>query len=170
MLLEEHAILWSDARRGCKRMTRAAASLVGSVVAERYRIDRLLGEGGMGSVYRAQHVHMQKTFASKIMHHQMTAIEGAVKRFEREAIAAARIEDPNVATAIDFGELDEGSFYFVLEYLPGQSLAKLLAARRPLPVARSLLIARQIAAALGAAHAVGIVHRDLKPDNVMLIE
>jgi len=151
-------------------MTRSPASLVGTIVAERYRIDGLLGEGGMGAVYRAQHIHMQKAFAIKIMHHQMTAIEGSVKRFERESIAAARIEHPNVAAAIDFGQLDEGSFYFVLEYLPGQTLAKLLASRRALPLGRALFIARQVAAALGAAHAVGIVHRDLKPDNVMLIE
>ncbi len=146
-----------------------SGSLIGTVVAERYRIEQLLGQGGMGTVYRAQHVRMQKTVAIKILHQQMTTVEEVVKRFEREAIAASRISHPNVAAASDFGHLDNGSLYLVLEYVAGHGLSKLLA-KRALPVERAAFIASQIAAALAAAHAVGIVHRDLKPDNVMLIE
>jgi serine/threonine-protein kinase len=144
--------------------------LVGTVLADRYRIEELLGRGGMGAVYRAQQIHMRKTFAIKVLHQQMTSVEEVVKRFEREAVAAARIEHPNVAAATDFGRLEDRSFYLVLEYVPGKSLAQLLKLERRLSVPRALFIARQIAGALAAAHAVNIVHRDLKPDNVMLIE
>jgi serine/threonine-protein kinase len=88
---------------------------------------------------------------------------------EREAVAAARIEHPNVATAKDFGRLDNGSFYLVLEYIEGKSLREVLE-QGPLRPDVALHIARQIASGLDAAHAAGIVHRDLKPDNVMLIQ
>src|SRR5262245_59706205 len=115
-------------------MRRQASPRVGTVVADRYRIDRLLGEGGMGAVYSAQHVHMRRTVAIKILHPPMIAVEEAVKRFEREAIAAARIDHTNVASGIDFGRLDHGSFYFVMEYLEGKTLAKLLQKRGKLPV------------------------------------
>jgi len=146
----------------------AEASLVGTVLAGRYRIERLLGSGGMGSVYRAEHVLMRKACAVKVLHREMTQVKEVVARFEREAVAAARIEHPNVATATDFGQLENGSFYLVLEFIEGRSLGKLIA-EGPLPEERALLITRQIVDALAAAHGAGIVHRDLKPDNVMLI-
>jgi serine/threonine-protein kinase len=144
--------------------------LVGTLLAERYRVDALLGHGGMGAVYRAEHIHMRKVFAVKVLHRQMTVVEEAVRRFEREAIAAGRIEHPNVAAATDFGQLPDGAFYLVLEYVAGRNLRELLEEEGALEPARALAIARQIAQALGAAHAHGVVHRDLKPDNVMLIE
>ena len=147
----------------------AGESLVGTVLAGRYRIERLLGAGGMGSVYRAEHVLMRKACAVKVLHREMTQVKEVVARFEREAVAAARIEHPNVATATDFGQLDNGSFYLVLEFIEGKSLSQLIAADGALSEERSLLITRQIADALSAAHAAGIVHRDLKPDNVMLV-
>jgi eukaryotic-like serine/threonine-protein kinase len=140
----------------------------GTVVAGRYRVLGLIGTGGMGAVYRAEHVHMRKTVALKLLHPELLRVDEVVQRFEREAIAAARIAHPNVVAASDFGKLDDGSFYLVLEYVDGTSLRELLA-RGPLPVARALNIARQTTLALGAAHAAGIVHRDLKPDNVMLV-
>ena len=83
-------------------------SLVGTVLAGRYRIERLLGSGGMGSVYRAEHVLMRKACAVKVLHREMTQVKEVVARFEREAVAAARIEHPNVATATDFGQLENG--------------------------------------------------------------
>jgi serine/threonine-protein kinase len=104
-----------------------------------------------------------------VLHKQLTHLDEVVARFEREAIAAANIGNPHVATATDFGRLDDGSFYLVLEYLSGKSLASLLK-EGPLPTERALGIALQICRALEAAHAAGIVHRDLKPDNVMLID
>jgi eukaryotic-like serine/threonine-protein kinase len=140
----------------------------GTVVAGRYRVERLLGTGGMGAVYRAEHVHMRKTVALKVLHRELASVNEVVARFEREAIAAARIEHPNVVAASDFGKLEDGSFYLALEYVDGKSLRQLLA-EGPLPTERVVEIARQTALALSAAHAADIVHRDLKPDNVMLL-
>lgn len=144
------------------------AALVGSVVAERYRVEKLLGEGAMGAVYRAEHVHMQKAVALKVLHQWMSQNPEVVRRFEREAVAAARIEHPNVAGATDFGRLADGSFYLALEFIAGKSLAQLMAEVGPMSPERACKIAAQIASALGAAHGAGIVHRDLKPDNVMM--
>ena len=150
--------------------TSEADPLIGTIIAERYRIDAQLGEGGMGAVYRGEHVHMRKVLAIKVLHREMMEMEEAVKRFEREAVAAARIEHPNVAGATDFGRLADGSFYLVLEYVAGVSLVDTLKQTSVVPTERAVSIAKQIAAALNAAHAQGIVHRDLKPDNVMLLK
>jgi serine/threonine protein kinase len=140
----------------------------GTVLAGRYRVERLLGSGGMGAVYLAEHILMKKAVAVKVLHREMTMHTEVVARFEREAVAAARIDHPNVAAAMDFGRLGDGSFYLALEYVGGNSLRTLID-QGALPVDRVLAIATQIAHALVAAHAAGIVHRDLKPDNVMLI-
>ncbi|MCC6903147.1 MAG: serine/threonine protein kinase [Polyangiaceae bacterium] len=145
-------------------------SLLGEVLAGRYRIDRLLGQGGMGAVFLAEHVHMRKVVAVKVLHREMTYLQEVVARFEREAVAAARIEHAHVAAATDFGRLEDGSFYLVLEYIEGKSLRQMLDEGGPFSTDRALHVALQIADALSAAHAAGIVHRDLKPDNVMLID
>ncbi|MET0793773.1 MAG: serine/threonine-protein kinase [Polyangiaceae bacterium] len=145
-------------------------ALLGTVLAGRYRIEELIGSGGMGAVYRAEHVHMRKAVAVKVLHKEMTAFPEVVARFEREAVAAGRIEHPHVVSASDFGKLEDGSFYLVLEFIEGQSLAKLVARQGALPALRALRIAHEIVQALQAAHNVGIVHRDLKPENVMLVE
>jgi serine/threonine-protein kinase len=129
---------------------------------------RVLGAGGMGVVYLGEHVHMHKPVAIKVLHKHMTAMPEIVARFEREAVAAGRIQHPHVAAATDFGKLEDGAFYLALEYVDGRSLQSLIAGHA-LPVVRALLIARQIAEGLDAAHAAGIVHRDLKPDNVQLV-
>ncbi len=144
-------------------------ALLGTVLADRYRLDVLLGEGGMGRVYAAEHVLMRKRLAVKILHRQLTQVPEVVARFEREAMAAAHIDHPNIAAATDFGKLPDGSVYLVLEFVEGRSLRDEVA-RGPMPAARALHIARQIAAALAAAHALEIVHRDLKPENVMLVQ
>jgi tRNA A-37 threonylcarbamoyl transferase component Bud32 len=146
-----------------------ADPLVGTLLAERYRLVEQLGSGGMGAVYRAEHVHMKKSVAVKILHRHMTTNLEVVARFEREAVAAGRIEHPNVAAATDFGRLADGSFYLVLEYVEGKSLG-LFMDQGPMDVGRALGVTRQIADGLAAAHAAGVIHRDLKPDNVLLFE
>jgi serine/threonine-protein kinase len=144
------------------------ASLVGVTLSARYLIEKLIGEGGMGAVYQAQHTHMRKRVAVKVLHPEMSRMSEVVARFEREAMAAAHIDHPNVAAATDFGKLEDGSFFLVLEYVEGKSLREAIAEGR-LELGRVLHITRQIASALGRAHALGIVHRDLKPENVMLV-
>lgn len=142
---------------------------IGSVIADRYYIHALLGEGGMGRVYTGEHVLMHKRVAIKVLHKELTTLPDVVHRFEREAMAAANIDHPNVAAATDFGHLPDGSVFLVLEYVQGISLRSEIA-DGPFGVVRALHIARQIASALASAHARGIVHRDLKPENVMLVE
>ena len=144
------------------------SSLVGQVISERYRVDAVLGTGGMGAVYRAEHLLMHKRVALKVLHPEMTRVPEVVARFEREAMAAAHIEHPNVASATDFGKLADGSFFLVLEFVEGMSLRDLLE-HGPLEPGRAFHITRQILMALVRAHGLGIVHRDLKPENVMLV-
>ncbi|HEY8039426.1 MAG TPA: serine/threonine-protein kinase [Polyangiaceae bacterium] len=144
-------------------------SLVGVILSGRYFIERLIGEGGMGAVYQAEHTHMRKRLAVKVLHPEMSRLTEVVARFEREAMAAAHIEHPNVAAATDFGKLEDGSFFLVLEYVEGKSLREAINEGR-LELGRALHITRQIAGALARAHALGIVHRDLKPENVMLVK
>lgn len=141
----------------------------GVVLAERYRIDALVGEGGAGRVYAAEHILLRKKVAIKILRADRANVPEMVQRFEREAMAAAHIEHPNIASAIDFGRLADGSVFLALEFVAGRSLRKELR-KGPLALGRALHIARQIASALTGAQALGIVHRDLKPENVMLIE
>ncbi len=145
------------------------ASRLGQVVSGRYRIQELLGEGGMGAVYLAEHTLMRKRVALKLLHPDMSENDEVLARFRREAEAAAHIEHPNVAAATDFGQTEDGAFFLVLEYIEGTSLRQTLFGGA-LPIARALHVARQIALALERAHGAGIVHRDLKPENVMLVK
>src|SRR5688500_474935 len=147
----------------------AADPRLGTVLAERYRLHSLLGEGGMGKVYAAEHVLMKKRLAVKVLHRELTLVPEVVARFEREAMAAANIDHPNVAAATDFGRLADGSVFLVLEFVQGRSLREEIALG-PMAVERALHIARQIGSGLRGAHLHGIVHRDLKPENIMLVE
>lgn len=141
----------------------------GDIVGERYLIHRLVGRGGMGAVYEAEHVHMKKRVALKVLHTQHSLDADIVQRFEREAVLAGRLDHPGVVTASDFGRLPGGAFYLILEFVDGERLAQVIKRTGAMPPARAFHIAVQINAALVAAHSAGIVHRDLKPDNVMLI-
>ena len=147
-----------------------ADSLLGTTLAGKYRIDARLNEGGMGTVYRATHVLMDKTVAIKVLRPTLAADEKIVARFSREARAASRISHPNALTVTDFGEDETGHVFLVMEFLSGQTLKQLIRDEGPLPLQRVVDITRQIADALNAAHAQGVVHRDLKSDNIMLVD
>ncbi|WP_437630500.1 protein kinase domain-containing protein [Sorangium sp. So ce854] len=142
-------------------------ALVGSLISGRYRVHELIGEGGMGAVYRGEQVHLRKQVAIKLLRPLARRMPELVARFEREAVAGAHIRHPNVVAAIDFGQLDDASYFLILEYVAGTPLKEVIAAGRLQP-ARALRVARQIASALEAAHEKGIVHRDVKPQNVLL--
>jgi len=144
--------------------------LIGQVIGGRYQIIDLIGSGGMGAVYRAVHVLMQKVVAIKVLNPEMIEHPEARARFEREAKAAARIAHRNVCTATDFGSTEEGRFFLVMEYMEGESLEAVIARSAPIEPRRVLALADQICQALARAHDLGIVHRDLKPENILLIE
>jgi eukaryotic-like serine/threonine-protein kinase len=146
-----------------------AALAIGDVVADRYRIDAVLGKGGMGIVYRVEHMHLRKPYALKVLLPLWSSMPEVVARFEREAVAAGRIQNPHVAAATDFGRLPSGSFFLVMEHVNGRTLRDALEGGA-FDSRRALHILRGMVSALQAAHAVGIVHRDMKPENVMLIE
>ncbi|MCU0664857.1 MAG: serine/threonine protein kinase [Myxococcota bacterium] len=146
----------------------AAQALVGSVVAGKYRVVRLIGDGGMGAVFEAEHTVLGHRVAIKMMHRSLVANEEAFHRFLREAQACGALEHPNIVAARDFGVDDKENIFIVMELLRGESLGELLERRGPLPLERSVAIALQMLSGLHVAHAAGIVHRDLKPDNVFL--
>lgn len=142
--------------------------LVGRVIDGKYRLEEKLGEGGMGTVYRAKHVLIQNDLAVKILHSPLVADRHAVARFQREATAAARIKHPNAVGVTDFGRTEDEIVYIVMELFVGKSLRDIIEELGPLPIERSITIVRQVCLALDAAHRSGIVHRDIKPDNIVI--
>lgn len=146
-----------------------AEKLLGVVISGRYRVDEILALGGMGVVYRGTHVHMRKRVAIKLLLPETKGLPNLVARFEREAIAGAHIHHPNIASATDFGRLDDGSYFLIQEYVRGITLSHLIK-QGPLAQDRAVRMMRQLALALGAAHKMGVIHRDLKPRNVMVDE
>ena len=144
-------------------------ALIGTVVDGRYRIEAQIGEGGMGVVYKATHVSLNKTLALKLLRGEMAKDPEVVQRFIQEAQAATSIGHENIIDINDFGRIPDGTVYFVMEYLNGMPLNDLIKRGGSIPVAQAVEIIRQIAGALGAAHQRGIVHRDMKPDNVYIV-
>jgi eukaryotic-like serine/threonine-protein kinase len=143
--------------------------LIGQTVSGRYRIEQLLAVGGMAQVYLAEHIHIRKLVAIKVLRPDAEGFRELTARFEREAIAGAHINHPNVAGATDFGYLLDGSAFVAMEFVEGVTLRHLIA-RGPMSPVRAAAITRQIASALQACHELGVVHRDLKPGNVMVTE
>ncbi len=143
--------------------------LIGRVIAERYRILQLLGRGGMGVVYRVEHVHIGKFMAMKLLSGELASDPGTLKRFQREAQAVSKLSHPNTVQIFDFGESAHLA-YLVMEYLPGHNLATVIQREGALPFARVAKIGAQIAASVDEAHRRGIIHRDIKPENVMVLD
>ncbi|MEZ4308574.1 MAG: serine/threonine-protein kinase [Polyangiaceae bacterium] len=141
---------------------------VGQVVAGRYRVERILGRGGMGEVAAVRHLELEETFALKVMTPEAFASQEAVERFIREARTSARLRSMHAVKVVDTGRLSGGAPFLVMEYLAGRDLERELAARGPLPVAEVAAYMIQACDVLSEAHASGIVHRDLKPANLFL--
>jgi serine/threonine-protein kinase len=144
----------------------------GEVLLEKYAVERVLGEGGMGAVLRAQHVLRRVPVALKFIHPKVLAIPGAVERFYNEAVAASRIANEHVVQILDVDRLPSGVPFIVMEFLEGRDLASVLQSEpaHTLAVPRAVHIAIQTLRALSAAHRAGVVHRDMKPSNVFLVD
>jgi eukaryotic-like serine/threonine-protein kinase len=144
--------------------------MIGKTIGDKYEIIDVIGDGGMGSVYKARHKLMKRIVAIKTLHPNLVASAAALKRFQQEAQAASSLNHPNVLAIFDFGLSDQGIPYLVMDYLEGVSLAAVLQESSHLELTRSLDIFMQTCAGLNHAHQKGIVHRDLKPGNIMLID
>lgn len=142
----------------------------GDVVAGKYRVDRIVGYGGMGFVVEAYHLSFEERVAIKLLRKEVIANAEALVRFEREARAAFKIKSEHVARVIDVGRLDSDAPYMVMEFLEGIDLGALLADRRTLPIAEAVDYILQTCEAIAEAHSLGIIHRDLKPENLFLTE
>ena len=141
-------------------------SLVGQVLDNKYRVIKLLGEGGMGEVYAAQHLHIDKRVAVKVLKAEIVSNAEAVQRFKQEAAASSSIKHQNIIGIDDFGSLPDGRFYMYMELLDGTPLDQLI--QQPMTADRLLNILVQSCHGLAAAHAKGIIHRDMKPENIFV--
>jgi serine/threonine-protein kinase len=155
-----------SAAEGSDEAAGPGSTYVGYIIDERYRIEGVLGRGGMGVVYRARHEVIDKLVAIKIL--LPTEDGDVVERFVNEARAATAIGNAHIVDTVDFGALPDGSTYFVMEYIEGRTLAKIIKAEGFIAPARAIGIAKQIAEGMSAVHRAGIVHRDLKPENIFL--
>lgn len=132
-----------------------------------YTLENLIGEGGMGSVYRARHAMLKRPTAVKLLKSSV-ADDTTIARFEREVQLASQLTHPNTIAIYDYGKTEEGVFYYAMEFLDGLNLAQLLKLTSPVPVGRVIFILKQVCESLHEAHQLGLVHRDIKPQNVML--
>jgi len=143
------------------------SELIGEVIGDRYRVDELVGAGGMATVFKAFDQTLERPVAVKVMRREVVAEADQLERFRREARAAAKLSHPHIVTVIDAGE-ENGRPYIVFEYVPGETLKQRIKSQGPLPVTEAVAYAIEVGSALVAAHAAGLVHRDVKPQNVLL--
>ncbi len=162
------AVLTPDPTGGTPRTLATPRSLVGAMIGGKYRLRRVLGRGGMGTVYKAENVTIGRTVAVKVLHHHLADEGVTIARFQREARAAASVGHENIVDVLDMGVEPSGAPYTVMEYVRGKSLAQALREDGRFDPKRAAKIAGQVLSALAAAHGEGIIHRDLKPENVML--
>ena len=147
----------------------SAGDRVGEVLAGRYRVLRRLGAGGMGTVYLAEHVHLGRLTAVKVLCPPLCADDpGAEQRFRQEALLVAKVRHPSVAQVYDFDRLPDGRYVLAMEYVPGDTVAQQLERDGPFPVPEAIRVLRIVADALNHVHWIGILHGDLKPQNIML--
>ena len=141
---------------------------IGSVLDGRYRIDAVLGKGGMGRVYKGEHTGIGRTVAIKVLHTALGGNKEAMQRFQREALASGRLDHPNIVGVSDFGVVEGGGLYLVMEALEGEPLGARIDREKRIPWPEALEIMRGVFAGLRHAHDKGVVHRDIKPDNIFL--
>ncbi|MSP73662.1 MAG: serine/threonine protein kinase [Myxococcales bacterium] len=149
---------------------KAADPMIGKVINGRYEVQSLLGQGGMGAVYKSWQPAVKRTIALKVLLREFSDNETVVKRFHLEAMAASRLRHPNTISVYDFGQSDDGVLYMAMEYLQGESLALALTRGGAMTPKRAVHIMRQVCKSLAEAHKAGIIHRDLKPDNIFLTQ
>jgi serine/threonine-protein kinase len=146
----------------------ASDDYIGKTVARKYRVEALIGEGGMGKVYKATQLVLDKPVVLKVLRQALLSDERTVARFQREAKAASRLNHPNSISILDFGQADDGAMYIAMEYVSGKDLHHILSREWPLPEQRVIRIVGQVLSALSDAHGAGVIHRDLKPENIMI--
>lgn len=143
---------------------------VGRTLDEKYCVEERLGAGGMGAVYRARHLSMDRPVAIKVLHQRLVEDEAARVRFQIEARAAVLLQHSNAVSVTDFGQTSEGCVYIVMELLEGRTLREILSREAPIETARAVSIMLQVSDAVAAAHEAGIIHRDLKPANILVTQ
>src|SRR4051812_28322221 len=150
-----------------RRLSDSNRTWLGKIVDGRYRVLEVIGRGGMGVVYRVEHLRMGKVAAMKVLHRDLAHDPEIVQRFEREAAAISKLHHPHTVQVFDFGTA-QGALYLIMEYVRGLDLARIIGRDGPMPWARCAPLLAQISGALQEAHELGIVHRDLKPENVLI--
>src|SRR5712692_1240203 len=160
-----------DASRFCPACGHAMARLSpGQTLDGKYEILEKIGEGGMGEVYKARHVHLDEIRIIKVTKPDALGEGAHPRRFQEEARMATLVRHPNVAALYDFSRLPDGSYYMVWEFIDGVTLEEWIRRHGPLPLSQALDVSRQVLAGLAEIHAQGIVHRDLSPDNILVRE
>ncbi len=141
---------------------------IGKTIAAKYRVEQMIGEGGMGKVYKATQTALDKPVVLKVLRQALLSDERTVARFQREAKAASRLNHPNSISVLDFGQADDGALFIAMEYVQGKDLHQLLSREWPLTEGRVIRLMSQVLSALADAHSAGVIHRDLKPENIMV--